>query len=248
MWTLPFFLLISTLLATGEPKNPVENQFQGFALVELYTSQGCSSCPPADRVLQEVLQEAEKNQLPVYGLSLHVDYWNRLGWKDPYSQSIFSLRQRAYAKSLPDRVYTPQMVVNGKWGFVGSRKGQAREIIQKALNTPAKAGIVLAEESQKGKTFSANYQLQGEWEGTRLLIALVDGQLGNAVPHGENAGRNLHHVKVVRSLSLVDVEQPSGTLNVDLDPLEDLSNGEIVVFLQHNEKGHILAAKKMDLD
>ena len=90
-------------------------QVAGFALVELFTSEGCSSCPSADQNLMRLVDEASKKKLPVYALSFHVDYWNRLGWTDPYSSKAFTDRQRTYAQVMKsDRVYTPQMIVNGK--------------------------------------------------------------------------------------------------------------------------------------
>ena len=111
-------------------QSKLEQQVDTPILVELFTSQGCSSCPPADRVLAKLAKEAEAGDLPIVALSFHVDYWNRLGWKDPYSDAAFSQRQRIYASKLPDqRVYTPEIVVNGSSGHVGSRESEVRSAI-----------------------------------------------------------------------------------------------------------------------
>ena len=97
-----------------------QRQRTGVAVVELFTSQGCSSCPPADTALQQVERVAKERNLRVYCLSFHVDYWNRLGWNDPYSHADYSARQATYAaKKTDNNLYTPQMIVNGTDEFVG---------------------------------------------------------------------------------------------------------------------------------
>ncbi len=105
---------------------------KGFAVVELFTSEGCSSCPPADELVARI-QKEYKDQ-PVYILAFHVDYWNRLGWRDVFSNAGYSARQSEYAKylNLP-QVYTPQIVVNGKKEFVGSEEGTLRDAIKNSL-------------------------------------------------------------------------------------------------------------------
>lgn len=110
---------------------------RAVAVIELFTSQGCSSCPPADQLLGEIVQWAEKHSQPVYCLSFHVDYWNQLGWLDPYSSPLATKRQRWYAELWKlRRVYTPQMVVNGRWQFVGSDRKRAQTAIRLALAPP----------------------------------------------------------------------------------------------------------------
>jgi hypothetical protein len=102
---------------------------QGAVLIELFTSEGCSSCPPADRLLEKL---AAENNDKVYVLSFHVDYWNYIGWKDPFSQARFSQRQRNYARQFSlESIYTPQMVVNGVAEFVGSDEQKLRAAIAK---------------------------------------------------------------------------------------------------------------------
>ena len=105
-----------------------EDAEPGFAVVELFTSEGCSSCPPADALLAEQVRDAREHGRPVYCLAFQVDYWNRLGWADPYSDAGFSRRQNDYAQAFQsDRVYTPQVVVNGTEEFVGSDRAQVAE-------------------------------------------------------------------------------------------------------------------------
>ncbi len=104
---------------------------QPFAAAELFTSEGCNTCPPAERLLSELKTEAEKNKQNIYFLEYHVDYWNRLGWKDPFSKNQFTLRQENYSRVLPGKeLYTPQLVINGETEVNGSDKKAAQELIQ----------------------------------------------------------------------------------------------------------------------
>jgi hypothetical protein len=105
-----------------------------FALVELFTSEGCSSCPPADELLSSVKNNALKNGQNIITLSYHVDYWNKLGWKDPYSKHQYTVRQENYSRVIPGKeMYTPQAIVNGEYAFVGSNKTAMKENIEKGL-------------------------------------------------------------------------------------------------------------------
>src|SRR5258706_3032673 len=118
-------LTMTSLIALSQ-ENPV--------VMDLVTSQGCSSCPAADKNLAEINEDAEKNGQPVYGLSFHVDYWNYIGWKDPYSKPEYTARQHQYAQKLnSESVYTPQMIVNGEIEFVGSNKKASSEAVAQAL-------------------------------------------------------------------------------------------------------------------
>lgn len=173
------------------------------AVVELFTSEGCSSCPPADRLL---LDFAERSDDRLYPLAFHVDYWNRLGWTDPFSNEAYSKRQRAYARVVGSgRVYTPQMIVNGHTEFVGSRRAQAEQALQRALEHPAPAAIELTG-SLEGRTVEVAYTVTGAPEGTVLNLALVQQRAEQDVPRGENAGRTLYHANVVRAFETVSSE------------------------------------------
>ncbi|MFY0600228.1 MAG: DUF1223 domain-containing protein [Cyclobacteriaceae bacterium] len=119
-------LILLSLLAT-----PESEEQKPFIVVELFTSEGCSSCPSADRLLSKIVDHDYEN-VEVIGLSFHVDYWDYIGWKDPYAHKKFTQRQRVYAQKLKShQVYTPQMVVNGKYEFVGSDKGKWNQLSEK---------------------------------------------------------------------------------------------------------------------
>ncbi|MEN1678903.1 MAG: DUF1223 domain-containing protein [Planctomycetota bacterium] len=176
------------------------------AVVELFTSQGCSSCPPADKLLATIDQTARGQQLPVYVLSMHVDYWNSLGWADPYSSKAFTERQRRYAAAARStRIYTPQMVVSGRAEFVGSNSRQAGSTLNAALKRPAEATVQLAVSPEAtGDAWQVRYTATGAASADAIVLCLVADAEAIDVERGENRGRQLAHAGVVRAL----VERP----------------------------------------
>jgi len=159
-----------------------------LVLVELFTSEGCSSCPPADALLKRLV-ETDPN---VVGLELHVDYWDHLGWKDPFSSRIFTERQKSYGP----RLYTPQMVVDGVEAFVGGDERRAREAVERAARAPK--GTLAVERTASGIRISGQSDEPGE-----LWLATVEDGRVSKVERGENEGRTLAHAPVARSLERV---------------------------------------------
>src|SRR6516165_229418 len=179
-------------------------------LVELFTSEGCSSCPPADRFLEKL------DHQPVAGaemivLSEHVDYWNHIGWRDPYSAHLYSERQSVYGKRFGlDSVYTPQMVVDGSSEFVGSNPALADKAFAKALSVPkisVHLSLISADQSSGIHVYLETGALEpslGARE-AEAQIAIALSRAESQVSSGENAGHRLAHVSVVRSLTRVGV-------------------------------------------
>ncbi|MEZ4301486.1 MAG: DUF1223 domain-containing protein [Polyangiaceae bacterium] len=172
-------------------------------VVELFSSEGCSSCPPADAVLRELSEKQPVEGAEVIALEMHVDYWNDLGWADPFSSDVYTSRQRVYTSALRDRsAYTPQMVVDGSVGFVGSNAAEARRAIARAAAQP-KAKVALAREGG-GDTVSIVVSDVPEAAGAAsVMLAVVEEGLSSDVKRGENAGAVLVHAPVVRSLRRV---------------------------------------------
>ncbi len=228
-------------------------QLDSVVIVELFTSEGCSSCPPADALLQQVhLKRTSAGQL-IVGLSEHVTYWNNLGWKDPYSEESFTDRQEVYASRLsPDGAYTPQIVLNGRDQFVGS-DGSA---LQQALRNDAhRKHSDLKIESFVPQADSADlkFSLAGS-ESKRLDIVavLTDDMDHSNVLRGENAGRNLQHVSVVRSLSRVITLDRDSEQTVHLSLPEDflqkkVGGHHLVLFAQEPNQGPIVGAAILQL-
>lgn len=234
---------------TRTTTNAIAAKPKGIAVVELFTSQGCSSCPPADTVLQQVKSVAEKGNYPVYVLSFHVDYWNRLGWTDPYSSEEFTQRQRAYASaSGSNRVYTPQMVVNGTREFVGSKKDMANTAIVASLKQPSSVDVKLKNvKSPTGNTLVIDYEVRGAKPGQMINVALVESPQANKVPRGENGGRTLRHVNVVRSFKTVALKQTSGKVELELPADVNAKNVKVIGYVQNARDRKIVGAGAITL-
>lgn len=224
------------------PKNNFEGK--GFAVVELFTSEGCSSCPAADAVVAKI--EKESAGKPVYILAYHVDYWNRLGWKDPFSSADYSRRQNTYANWLHLRsIYTPQVVVNGRTEFVGSQEGTLRNAINAGINKAPKADLAIDNIKTTGGKASFNYTAGGETANTGLLFALVQKNATTVVKSGENGGRTLSHVQIVDKLQAAALTSTkTGEANIALPKGFDAGHYELIALLQNNQTGEIMAATR----
>ena len=181
-------------------------------VVELFTSEGCSSCPPADDLLRSVAHTPSVDGQRVITLSEHVTYWNRLGWTDPFSQEQFTERQDRYRSNLHlDEVYTPQAIVNGREQFVGNN----RAALEHALHTEARRsalGLELSRIRRSGDALEVEVRV-GETSGQpqpELWAVIVDDTDTSVVSRGENAGRTLRHASVVRFLTRLGPLEPSG--------------------------------------
>jgi hypothetical protein len=223
-------------------------------LVELFTSEGCSSCPPADKFLQTL------DGQPIPGadmivLSEHVDYWNHIGWKDPYSASFYSQRQSAYAKRFGlDSVYTPQMVVDGTSEFVGSNSGLADKAFRRALGVPKLPVHLSSISADASNTLHAHLEtgaLDASF-GAReadVYVAVALNRAESQVSAGENSGHRLAHVSVVKSLTKIGALKQGQVLAQDvqlkLEPGSDSRNLRLIAFVQEPRQGRVLGAASM---
>lgn len=210
----------------------------GVAIVELFTSEGCSSCPPADDLLATLVDEAAKQGTHVYPLSFHVDYWDNLGWADRFASAAFSQRQRAYASLAASRqVYTPQMIVNGTGGFVGSDEREAKKQIVAALATPAAVTVELIalidpKSPADKRLVKIQYAVEGSMRGARLSLAVVERGLKTEVKRGENARRSLRHENIVRAFVELDVKENKGSAELTLPPDLKAENAQLIGYVQ----------------
>ncbi|KAF2337469.1 DUF1223 domain-containing protein [Flavobacterium nitrogenifigens] len=220
-----------------------QNNSKGFALLELYTSEGCSSCPPADELLGRIQNEyRDKN---VYVLAYHVDYWDKQGWKDIFSNADFTKRQYDYAQFLgKEPIYTPQVIINGKTDYIGSQETSLRNGIKSALSKPTLASLNL-EASQNANSLSVNYNVEGTSKNSRLLLAVVQKEAKSNVKRGENANRVLTHYQIVRNLQSVDLNKiKKGTATISLPKNYNAQDFEIIGFVQDMNSGAILGVKR----
>lgn len=224
-------------------------------LVELFTSEGCSSCPPADALLMRLDQGQPVPAAEVIALGWHVDYWNYIGWRDPFSSAEYSARQSAYASSFGlNGVYTPQMVVDGRTEFVGSSEARARNAISRSV-TSAKPVVELglAQASSADKLSVRIPALPNAVPGdtSELFLALTESGLRSSVTRGENRGRQLEHAGVVRELLLLGSVNPSASpafateTVLKLNPAWQRANLRAVVFVQERNSRRILAAAQI---
>lgn len=248
-YSISALILVVILAAFADQKNLPAKRYKkpiagnGFALLELFTSEGCSSCPPADELLAQI--QIESNDKPVYILAYHVDYWNRLGWKDIFSNPDYSKRQVQYSKwlNVPE-YYTPQVVINGKAEYVGSDEPALRGSIAGALKTAQFAELSL-QAQQKGDKLSVNYQVTGGSSSNQLLLAVVQKLAVSKVARGENGGRTLTHAQIVRELHTVNVSvDEKGTSVIKISHGFDTKGWEIIGFVQDTSNGEVLTATK----
>lgn len=218
----------------------------GFAILELFTSEGCSSCPPADELIGKVVKEY-KDQ-PVYILSYHVDYWNRLGWKDRFSSAENSQRQQHYSHMLNSQVYTPQLVVNGKTEFVASNSNAVENAIQKAFFNSKNTSIDLSAKISQNQ-INIEYNASSADPKKVLLISLIEKQSSTQVGKGENEGRHLQHWQIVHKQNIISLnKQQKGTATFSLPEHFSPENWEIIAFIQNTKTGEISGATKAILN
>jgi hypothetical protein len=224
----------------GDARTPV--------VAELFTSEGCSSCPPADLLLQKFdAQPIPGAQLIV--LSEHVDYWNHIGWTDPYSSSAYSERQSAYGKRFQlDSVYTPQLVVDGSKEVVGSDSSQARKAFNQAV-TAEKVPVRISAAILEGNVVKAHVEtgpLLARPGKADVVFVVALNHAESQVAGGENSGRRLTHVAVVRSLTKVgsvDAGQAfAQDVSVKIEKGIDPAELRVIAFLQEPGPGKILGA------
>ena len=165
-------------------------------VLELFTSQGCSSCPPADRLLEEIKDNPKYPQVII--LSYHVDYWNSIGWKDPFSKSEFSEKQRRYGEKFNNSsVYTPQLVINGKEHFVGSNESILKSKIKSYSKLKSEYKIAILNVKKNGQLISFDYKIDGRIDDVQLRIALSIDERTTSVARGENKNRTLKNSNIV---------------------------------------------------
>ena len=230
-------LLLASLISSKSPDTA-----EGFAIVELFTSQGCSSCPAADRLLGEMVDNGN-----VIALSFHVTYWNYLGWKDPYSKADFTKRQKTYSQKFGlGNIYTPQMVVNGSDEFVGSNRSSLQSSVKKGLSSVPKNQVVIDNVNWNDGIGKLSYSISGDPKGLVLNTAIVERHVTNYVPRGENTGKTLKHDNVVRTFSSTYARR-SGTLELDLPEKLDKSKSSIILYTQLDETWEITGAAQQKL-
>jgi hypothetical protein len=229
---------IVTLILAAQARVAAQNP----VVVELFTSEGCSSCPPADALLVQLSQQQAKDGTQLILMGEHVDYWNYIGWTDRFSAKQFSQRQSEYASALHAQVYTPQMVIDGQEQFVGNDAADVRARIAAAGKTAKPAQVSLAWEGDGRLHVAVHSTASGK---SQVLVAITEDGLSTSVQKGENGGRTLHHAAVVRQLREVGAVKDGGfEKTVDVSRQKDwmAANLKVAVLVQDSRSKKIVGA------
>jgi len=245
-----FVVLLLGISGSGA-KTSAQSRTRTPVVVELFTSEGCSSCPPADRFLNQLDQQPIPG-IEIIVLSEHVDYWNHEGWSDRFSASAITGRQNEYGRRFDlNSVYTPQMVVDGATQFGGSDSKKAEQAIQNLERTPTVPVRLSLISLNQPHTLQAHLEtgtLENSFgvKSADVYIALALNRADSQISGGENSGRHLTHIAVLRSLTKVAELRRGQSLSrdvaVELDPLVDIHNLRVIAFVQEPHQGRILGA------
>jgi hypothetical protein len=244
---LPFLALAGLAASLGDaapgitlrPAAQTSPRSGGPVVIELFTSEGCSSCPAADDLLSDLARAGAIEGVPIVALSEHVDYWNRLGWKDPFSSSAMTMRQTQYARSLDSEVYTPQMVIDGESELVGNDRHAVLDGIRRAAASKKAALSAAITRGPKALVVQATIAA-GALErlpDADVFVALTEDGLASNVQAGENQGRRLVHSAVTRHLRKAGHVKPGSapvqiSASIPVDPAWSLEHARVVVLLQ----------------
>ncbi len=195
--------LILVLAGFALKPSPLPAAKRKAVVIELFTSEGCSSCPPADALLTRLGRGPSANGAEIIPLGFHVDYWNYLGWRDRFSSHDFTARQEQYAAEFREGPYTPQLVVDGQSQLVGSDSSGAERAIVQAAAQQQQAEVQLSWKSPEKLQVVATADGVTSNERPILLLAITEDNLSSKVAAGENGGHNLRHTAVVRELRVL---------------------------------------------
>ena len=239
-------LLVAAALSAADSVQPARTP----VLVELFTSEGCSSCPPADALLIKLHNTQPVAGVNVIALEEHVDYWDRQGWRDPFSSAEFTARQWRYTELVHvDAAYTPEMLIDGQTEFPGSDSDRALSELAKAGRN-AKTPVRLTLRDKGAERVSLAVAV-GAGSSGDVLLAITESELASDVARGENAGHHLKHSEVVRKLITIGKLKEGKTFSTDtgvkLQREWKPENLSAVVFIQDHSSGKVLGAAELGL-
>ncbi|WP_299113428.1 DUF1223 domain-containing protein [uncultured Winogradskyella sp.] len=230
--------IIPILFFSSLIDKPLESR--NVVVLELFTSQGCSSCPPADKYLNDVKSDK------VIALSYHVDYWNYIGWKDPFSKSVYTEKQRLYGAKFNSRtIYTPQLIINGSEHIVGSDKRLVNQKIKEYSKKDNANSILLSEVLQSESLIKFNYNIEGDVDDKYIRTILVINQRKTYVKRGENRNKELINTNIVVNEQRFKLEKPIGKGSVIIPEIvkssDDLS---LIIVIENTALDITTAAQK----
>ncbi len=248
LFALVVVAAIFTTAAALLPKPAAPTPVRKAVVVELFTSEGCSSCPPADKLLINFREQHRNDGVEIIPLGFHVDYWNRLGWRDRFSSAAYSRRQEDYADRMKlEGPYTPQMVVDGDTQFVGNDADRAQDAIAQAAGRSPGAEVVVTRAAGDKLHVKINSASRNTSD---VLLAVTEDNLSSSVKTGENGGHVLRHAAVVRDFRKVGQLSDGGfESDVAFSAGKDWKVADLraVVFVQEKTSGKILGAAATSL-
>ncbi|RUT69486.1 DUF1223 domain-containing protein [Flavobacterium cupreum] len=243
-----FIALIFIGLSSFALKKAIAPKEQnGFVVLELFTSQGCSSCPPADAILEKYAIQNNPNIIP---LAFHIDYWDYIGWKDPYSKAEFSERQRNYAALFKSQnIYTPQLIINGKTQLTGSNESKINTVVNKELAIEKKNQITIKNATVSKDQLNIEYSITELSTQTNINIALVKKKEITNIKRGENSGLTQTNYNIVydfKSNTPKSQFKNSASFHFKSGWLAD--DFMVIVYLQNKNTGEITGAAKTEIN
>ncbi len=217
-------------------------------LLEMFSSEGCSSCPLGDKFMQQIINIADSNEQPVFVLDYHVEVWDNSGWKDRFSDSVWTRRQQIYMeKTNQPALFTPMLIVNGKYNIAAGDKKTVGGAISHILKTPIPVRMDISPAPTQGG-IKINYELKGNFDSTQLVFALAYKEVSSNVTAGENAGQTLMHHHVVKRLETMPVKDAKGSYDflTDEETYKTLGDYILVVFLQNQFTWQVYATEQLN--
>ena len=237
-----------SLAQTNSKQTPIgNNNSNGIVVLELFTSQGCSSCPPADFVLSKYATANNPNVIP---LAFHVDYWNYIGWKDPFSKAQYSERQREYAQNFNSNgVYTPQLVINGKYELIGSKENVIADLVAKEASLTNNTYVKIISSTLLGNQLAIKINTSENNKTSKINFALVKKKEFTKIKRGENNGLEQTSYNIVydfKSVALNNSKESEITFDFQSDWKP--SDFMIVAYIQNKTNGKITTATKSEIN
>jgi hypothetical protein len=226
-----------------------QKRYPAQVLIEVYSSEGCENCPYADAFMKQILDIADSAKQPVYVIDFHVDIWDDSGWKDPFSDSIYTKRQQMAAKRVGQpSIFTPMAFINGQGGMPGAAKREIGATINSSLKQTRefdlKSSVDYLTESN---TLNIDYTIEGKKvDSVEIHFALIEREITSKVTGGENQGKTLVHHNVVRKFVTQVVKSPSGHYSLVLPKGIDLKKYGLIIFLQRQNGGYVFAVNDFD--
>jgi hypothetical protein len=244
--------LLTLVFALGQMNTKAQQSAQAVSyptvLIELFSSEGCSSCPLADQFLKEMLTIADSVQAPVFCLDYHVDIWNKSGWVDRFSDTSFSRRQREYmVKNKQQALFTPMMYVNGGGGLPGNAKKDVSALINENMKMRPKASLMTkAGYIEETKMLVVDFDIEGTIDSCSIQFVLAYKEIESNITAGENAGQTLVHHHTAKYWKEVPLNgNKKGRVELALPPDVPISQLMLVSFIQHQPTWKVYATDQL---